>query len=52
MFLYASTHSYAYQTSMLVNNSSHTIQSIRAMFKPVTYRQRWFGFGLIFSSSS
>lgn len=52
MFLYASTHCYAYQASILVNNSSHTIQSIRAMFKPVTFRQRWFGFGLIFSSSS
>jgi len=52
MFLYASTHCYNYQNSILVNNSSHTIQSIRAMFKPVTFRQRWFGFGLIFSSSS
>ncbi|MFX5094450.1 hypothetical protein ABTC58_07895, partial [Acinetobacter baumannii] len=40
------------QTLILVNNSSHAIQSIRTMFSYVTFRQRWSGFGLIFSSSS
>ncbi|KCX22705.1 hypothetical protein, partial [Acinetobacter baumannii] len=50
---YASIHDrYIYQILILVNNSSHAIQSIRTMFSYVTFRQRWSGFGLIFSSSS
>ncbi|EPF6145517.1 TPA: hypothetical protein ACNIHX_003261 [Acinetobacter baumannii] len=53
MFLYASIHDrYIYQILILINNSSHAIQSIRTMFSYVTFRQRWSGFGLIFSSSS
>ncbi|MBC6787973.1 hypothetical protein, partial [Acinetobacter baumannii] len=53
MFLYASIHDrYIYQILILINNSSHAIQSIRTMFIYVTFRQRWSGFGLIFSSSS
>ncbi|MFW6405873.1 hypothetical protein [Acinetobacter baumannii] len=53
MFLYASiNYRYIYRILILVNNSSYTIQSIRTMFSYVTFRQRWSGFGLIFSSSS
>ncbi len=50
MFLYASIHDrYIYQILILVNNSSHAIQSIRTMFIYVTFRQRWSGFWANFS---
>jgi hypothetical protein len=52
MFLYASKHCYDQDVSVLVKKPAPAIQSIPTMCKRVPFRQRWFGFGLIFSSSS